>query len=885
MLIKKYTPFLLMIAFVAACKSTQPSQVAVNTPVITLPIDTVSSPEDTLYSDILGESLESDLESSDAHPVNLPDTLPTYRKTAQLVFDLIHTTLWVSFDMPKKHLIGKAEITAAPYAEPTRFFALDAQGFDIHSVKWSDNKTAIPFTYDNKILTLDLGKEMPVGKPFKIMIDYTAKPDDLPVSGSAAITADKGLYFINPEGTDPNKPTQIWTQGETQSNSKWFPTIDKPNQRLTQEMYITVKDEYQTLSNGTFLGGKKNKDGTRTDHYKMNLPHAPYLFMMAVGKYAVINDKWNNVPLKYYVEPEFAASAKKIFNHTPEMLTFFSKLLNYKYPWPSFSQVIVRDYVSGAMENTTAVVFGDFIQKDDDALALDNNDNIVAHEMFHHWFGDLVTTESWSNITLNEGFANYSEYLWTEYKYGREAADFHRLNEEATYLQAAHSKMHDLIDFSYTSREDMFDAHSYNKGGLVLHMLRSYLGDTLFFKGLNRYLNEYKFQSVEGHNLRLSMEKVSGQDLNWFFNQWFYGSGQPQISVRDSFSNDKLYLMISQHQAGPQQQYIFQLPVKVDFYMKDQQKPLRQQIFINQRNQTFEFPLNSAPINIIFDADNSLLAEIDYPKPKEKYYYQAYHNSTLYDKIDVLRNLKEETGATFNNIQLKYLNDPAAEVRLLTLYSVDVQSNPDIENKLIAMATKDPSIQVRSSALSILAENPKESYRNMFQTNLNPEGGTVLFGESLYGLYKIDPAKALEIAHANEKTKSKSIRSAILEIFMDAKDPAAFPLLETEIATTDGFESFNIFSKYTELLMKQNESVLRNSVEKLGTYSRSGGSQWRIYSIAKALHDVAVSTDLMQIPSPQLAEIQSSAKKYLNRLIDSQKNSPIYNALENFRQE
>ncbi|HRF40444.1 MAG TPA: M1 family aminopeptidase, partial [Saprospiraceae bacterium] len=211
-----------------------------------------------------------------------------------------------------------------------------------------------------------------------------------------------------------------------------------------------MEDRFKTLSNGLLLKQTKNADGTRTDYWKMDQPHAPYLFMVAVGEYAVVEDKWRNVPLQYYVEPDYAADAKAIFPYTPEMLEYFSKTFSYDYPWKKYAQIVVRDFVSGAMENTTAVTFGEFVQKHKmDLVDERTNEKIVAHEMMHHWFGDLVTCESWSNLTLNEGFANYSEYLWLENKYGRDEADYHLLEEWQGYFSSADMSIHPLIHFSY----------------------------------------------------------------------------------------------------------------------------------------------------------------------------------------------------------------------------------------------------------------------------------------------------------------------------------------------------------------------------------------------------------------------------------------------------
>ena len=228
------------------------------------------------------------------------------------------------------------------------------------------------------------------------------------------------------------------------------------------------------------------------------------------------------------------------------MISHFSELLNYAYPWPKYSQVVVRDYVSGAMENTTASVFMDDLQVDSRYLIDDNWDGIIAHELFHHWFGDLVTSESWSNLTLNEAFATYAEYLWAEHLLGVDEADYLGYEEQQNYLEEAKGKKEDLIRFYYLDKEDMFDSHSYAKGSRILHMLRAHLGDEAFFQTLNEYLTTYANQPVEVHHLRLMAEKVSGQDLNWFFNQWFLDSGHPELEVEKSFNNDTLTISIIQ---------------------------------------------------------------------------------------------------------------------------------------------------------------------------------------------------------------------------------------------------------------------------------------------------------------------------------------------------
>ncbi|MDQ6722652.1 MAG: M1 family peptidase, partial [Thermoproteota archaeon] len=335
-----------------------------------------------------------------------------YRSTPLINNNLVHTKLDVKFDYNKQWLYGKEWVTLHPNFYATDTLSLDAKGMDIKVVELMKGnvKSPLHYNYDGTKLTVRLDKFYKAGENFTVYIEYVSKPNDLKTKGSAAITNSKGLYFINPKGEDKDKPTQIWTQGETEANSVWFPTLDKPNQKTTEEIYMTVPDKYVTLSNGLLISKKKNIDGTRTDYWKMDLPHSPYLFFMGVGDYAIIKDSYKGKEVSYYVEKEYADVARKIFGETPAMMAFYEKITGVPYQWPKYSQITGRDYVSGAMENTSATLHTDAVQQNARQLVDGNKyEEYVSHELFHQWFGDLVTPESWSNITLSESFADYSE--------------------------------------------------------------------------------------------------------------------------------------------------------------------------------------------------------------------------------------------------------------------------------------------------------------------------------------------------------------------------------------------------------------------------------------------------------------------------------------------
>ena len=422
-------------------------------------------------------------------PSWLPAEAPI-QPAATILTEVLDTKLDVRFDYKKQYLLGTAVLTLRSHFYPQSELVLDAKGFDIQKVELVGDKKNknLTYNYNRRKIVIALDHPYPRTTPYQVRIVYVAKPNELPQGGSAAITSDKGLYFINPLGTEKNKPRQIWTQGETEGSSCWFPTIDKPNQRMTQEISLTVEKQFKTLSNGLLTSSHANPDGTRTDTWKLSEPHAPYLATMVVGDFAVVSDSWHGKPVDYYVEPKYAGTARAVFGHTPEMMDFFSKKLNLEFPWDKYAQVAVRDYVSGAMENTTATTHGSTIQATKREL-LDANyqtaEFVIAHELFHHWFGDYVTCESWSNLPLNESFADYSEYLWAEHKYGADEAGLVQEIKINNYLEEATAKREPLIRYRYVNREDMFDRHSYDKGGRVLHMLRKYVGDDAFFTGLN----------------------------------------------------------------------------------------------------------------------------------------------------------------------------------------------------------------------------------------------------------------------------------------------------------------------------------------------------------------------------------------------------------------
>lgn len=672
-----------------------------------------------------------------------------YRATHTKVTELKHTKLKVNFDYQKEQMNGEEWLTAAPFFYATNELTLDAKGMLIHEVALDNNGKKSPLKYDYKddVLKITLDKTYQKNQDYTVYIKYTSRPNEVKQQGSAAINDAKGLYFINAQGKDPDKPTQIWTQGETESSSAWFPTIDKPNQKTTQEIYMTVPDKYVTLSNGILKDSQKESNGLRTDHWVMDKRHATYLFFMGVGEYAIVKDKWRNIPVDYYIEKEYEPYAKQIYGNTPEMMEFFSKKMGYDYPWAKYAQISGRDYVSGAMENTTATLHGsDILQKPGQLIDENTWEDTIAHELFHHWFGDLVTAESWSNLTVNESFANYSEYLWNEYKYGKDQADYHQMQDVNMYIHNPADFKKDLVRFDYDSREDVFDLVTYQKGGGILHMLRNYLGDEAFFAGMQDYLKTNEYQNAEAHQLRLSFEKVSGKDLNWFFNQWYFGSGNPKINYSYTFEPVKkqIAVVIEQTQEQP-----FQFPLAIDVY--DNGKPKRYNVWVNaQAKNTFNFEVSKNADLVNINADGVLLADITDTKTPEQYLMQFTGSKEFKSKYNALNGIKDQVGKnpTATKLLAAAIKDPFFRTRIKALQLMDLSNAEQLKtlgSDVEKLAANDPKTLVQAAAISALAKTKDKKYMPIFEKGLNAVSNSVK-GNSVGAIIEIDPSRASTLA-------------------------------------------------------------------------------------------------------------------------------------------
>ncbi|MEX1188735.1 MAG: M1 family aminopeptidase [Bacteroidia bacterium] len=711
-----------------------------------------------------------------------------YNPSATRRNDILHTSLEVSFDIPAQRLFGKASLKVKPYFYPVDSLILDAKAFDIKKVAIKNDKGNLKdlnYSYSDYMLRIALDTTYYRNQTYDVFIEYVANPKDVKAEGSSAITDARGLYFIDPNEKDPEKPTQIWTQGETESNSCWFPTFDKPNEKMTHDIKITVPQKYTTLSNGLMTKSVKNSDGTRADTWEMKQQNAPYLVMMAIGEFAIVKDTWGKIPVDYYVEPEFEKHAKAIFGNTPEMIQFFSDALGVKYPWPKYSQVVVRDYVSGAMENTSATLFGEFVQQTPEEMIDQDYEDVIAHELFHHWFGDLVTCESWSNLPLNESFATYGEYLWNEHKYGRDAADLHLQSDLSTYFEESYQKKVDLIRFNYDKREDMFDRHSYQKGGCVLHMLRKAVGDEAFFESLKTYLTDNAYQPAEVHHLRLAFEKVTGEDMNWFFNQWFFDKGHPMIDVSwEWLAEDSSISLTLEQTQNLESTPIYKLPLVIA--MGEGLSTRTENIVFTEQMQTFTFKADKKPDYLLVDAEHQLLGQITQQFSPDEARELYLHGSLYRDRFEALSYLLDNASDPGVSEILKLaLKDKFWNIRSYVLERLDDQIAQDPEGYksiLMQLAKTDPKSTVRSQAIRKLGFAASEpAVFEIFKMAMN-DSSAMVKSSALASMYAGDAEKTIKMIEPLEKTAKGDLLTSIAAIYADAAVPGKLDFLKSAYA-------------------------------------------------------------------------------------------------------
>ncbi len=543
-------------------------------------------------------------------------------------FDLEHVGLAVQIDPAAGRIAGETRLTLRALAQPQRVVRLDAAELAVAGVWLAGER--LTFSAAAGALVVDLPRVVEPGEALELTVRYAARPR-------------QGLLFRRSDAYH-ERPLQAWSQGQCHGNRYWFPGWDYPNDRATYDLWVTVPAELTVVAAGAMEGRTQNPDGTATYHWSQRQPIVSYLVSVAVGEFEHLEERFGEVPLDYYVPPGRGADAARSFANTADMLRFMEEITGVAYPYAKYAQVCVNEFVALGMENASATTLGERTLHDEAAHLTYRSDGLVIHEVAHQWFGDLLTCRTWGDLWLNEGFATYAELLYFDSKWGEEGMVDRLLSFREDYFAECEDYRRPLVTRRYPEGDDLFDSHAYEKGALVLHMLRDTVGDDAFFLALKHYTATHADQGVETAQLRLAFEDATGRDLSAFFEQWVEQGGHPQLKVHHYWNAvaGELELEVIQTQEIDAVTPVFHFEFDLRAVGEDWHHEER--LAMTERVQLFRVPLPDQPRVVQLDPEGSLLAEVTYTKTVAEWLAQLREATEVTGRVTAAAGLAEFAG-------------------------------------------------------------------------------------------------------------------------------------------------------------------------------------------------------------------------------------------------
>jgi aminopeptidase N len=701
-------------------------------------------------------------------------------------YDVLHYKIEVRLDGIAKSVDGKVTTTLVPLFPALKTVVFDAADMKIKSVKDATGKN-LKFTSTSSNISIDLDKPRSYRDTLQISIEYLCKPK-------------QGLTFNNTDGAIPGKRAQIWSQGEETTNHYWFPCYDYPNDKSTSEVIGTVNAKYSFLSNGKLVSVKENKkENTKTFHWKETKPHSSYLIMIAAGEYTILRDNLGKLPLEYWVYPDDTTNGRESFKYTPAMIKFFNETIGFDYPWEKYAQIILQDHFGG-MENTSATTLSDTWAVPDARGRIDNpSTSLLAHELVHQWWGDLVTCRDFRHMWLNESFASYYDPLFHKMFLGQDEFDYTMYEDQQAGV---------VVDTT-RGRKPIVSVESYGenvypRGAAVLHMLRYLLGDDLYHRAMKHYITTHAFQPVETNDLKIAIEETTGQNLQWFFDQWVYKAGHPvfNVSYQWNESAGNIALSVRQTQKMDSLTGVFRMPVDVEITTSAGAATHR--IEILKQDSIYTLPAPARPLLVIFDKGDWLIKELKFEKTFEEWKYQATSATSLVDRIlgiQALARMQKE-GDAISVFTDRMVHDSFWAVRReaasqISLAAARNDSLRPLVKPALLLAIKDKRSEVRSAAAGALRWFKGDDVNERLYAALNDSSYQV-FGRALSSIAIADSAHALPVVNRYLGTPSR--QNIVASYALNA-----LGTLDTALAVTKAMEMVKdqkfTSTRYTSLSM------------------------------------------------------------------------------------
>lgn len=691
----------------------------------------------------------------------LPGSKPNYIPTRQ--FTIKHMKLELKPDFDEKSIMCKQTLIINAIQDKLDHIILDAAELNIRSVDMDEESLRFK-TVDNK-LRIELPQPLAEGETVALTIGYDAKPR-------------QGFYFVKPDSNYPNKQAQAWTQGEATQSKYWFPCFDHPDMKFTSEMIIEVPKEFVAISNGKLV------DVTKTDkaryHWKEEHSHPAYLTSVVIGKYEEVKENYNGIDLLYYVPEDRVDKVPLSFSNTINMMKFFEEYTGVKYPYDKYAQTTVDDFIYGGMENVSATTLTMDTLHDKKAHLDFTSDHLVSHELAHQWFGDLVTCRDWQHIWLNESFATYFEALSWLHSKGEDEFNYYVMQLAEEYFDEASKRYkRPIVTNVYKHPDDLFDRHTYEKGACTLHMLRNFVGDSIFRRAVKLYLERFSYRNAETDDFRRCVEEVSGISLQQFFEQYLYKAGHLELKVEFEFDHySKIAtIKLTQTQNTDDGTPVYKFPIDIHIVTGGGEKQFR--FNIDSKEHTFHIPLDSEPAWFSVDPENKLLKRIDVKASKQMLIEQLKNGNTVeriyatkalsnFSSDDVIDTLKETLlGDPFWGVSAQCAQ-ALANIKTDAAYNALTTNTLDIKNP-----------KARRAIVKAIGEFKKKESVPLLQPMLENDDSYFVQAESAVALGKSTSKevfatllKALRIRSFNEV-----IASSALTGFGELKDDIASHLL------------------------------------------------------------------------------------------------------------
>jgi aminopeptidase N len=695
-----------------------------------------------------------------AQPVTAAQPLP--RRAHD--YDVQHYRIAIGFDWAAESVAGETTITLRPLKDAFREIEIDAGRMKIESVHLKGGMP-LKFRYErDEKLFVELDRDYRAGQQLAVTIAYSAEPD-------------KGLTFIKPTESEPNRPYQIWSQGEAEDNHYWFPCYDYPDDKARSELIATVDKRYRVISNGALVANRENPGGTKTWHWRMDQPFSSYLISVIVGEFAEVGHRFKNTPIVSYVYRDQVPNATLSFGKLPRMMEFFSRRIGYDYPYAKYAQTTVRNF-EGGMENITATTLADTAVHDARAHLNVSSDGLIAHELAHSWFGNLVTCRDWSDVWLNESFATFFEAAWAEHDLGLGDYLYEMFGNQQAYFQTWFQGVRrPLVTNRYVDPDTLFDTYAYQRGAAVLNMLRFTLGEVRFWKAVRYYIRKYRWQNVNTAQLVTAIAESTGQNLQWFFDEWVFKLGHPEIEITSSYDGaGSLKLKVIQTAtpqptaSGHEFPRFFTIPVDIAITTAAGERVHR--VLIDKPEIEFTFVVDSKPLIVNFDRGNYVIKQVRFNRSDEELAYQAIHDSDVMGRIRAVIQLKLRTSEAAVKAMSEALRDRFWGVRLEAVRSLSIVKNESAQAALVK-AVNDRDARVRAAAIEGLAEFKDPMLSGLYATIIATDQSYAAVAEASLALGQTGSPRAFEVlaGAVNQDSWQDTIRAGALRGLIVLKDP------------------------------------------------------------------------------------------------------------------